>query len=349
MKRLIGPLRVVSRLARRRPVFAGLNVTERCSLACSFCSVWRSPGPEMSLDQLRRVIGTLAALGVQVVGVTGGEPFLRPDLPEIFDLLADQGLRSTLVTNGTVQPPGLIERLKRVRGLLQVAVSVDSLKPEVMKRIRGRDDLATVLATLDRLRRDGPPAVYKINMTLSRLNYTEVDAVLAYARQRGLALTVCPMNLGRGFAHRGAGDGLRPTDDDRRALRQTFLRLARLKREGAPLAELPAFYELAADYVEGLPMRPCDAARLFLEVRADGSLAPCLDQPPFANLANPDSAPRDLAALERLREGVRPALESCSRDTPCCYTCTYNLSTIADHLPAYMLDYALHLVRQRRG
>lgn len=337
--RLLRNARIAWRLARRLPVFAGLNVTDHCNLSCTFCQVWRQPAPAMDLAQLKVAVAGLARIGIQVVGITGGEPLLRTDLPDILALVDDAGMSSTLVTNGTVMNPSLLRALRNARGLAQVAVSIQSLRPEVFAALRGGARLDRALATVEALRQDGPDAVLKVNTHLSRANLDDVDPLLAFCRERGLHLTVTPSVLGHGFPHRGEGENLAPREGDREALRDTFLRLADLKRRGEPLWELPAFYELSARYVMGEPLGPCDAGRLFVDVRADGSLAPCIDQPPFAHLLDPARAPRDAADLARRRLAVAGTLDRCARETACCYTCTYALTTIADHLGAYVADY----------
>jgi len=75
-----------------------------------------------------------------------------------------------------------------------------------------------------------------------------------------------------------------------------------LRRQGAPLWEPAVFYREAARFLRGEPLGPCGAGRLYLDLRADGSVAPCLDLPPVAT-------PEDLAAG---RAG--PALEAAQQE-----------------------------------
>jgi len=327
LRRLGTRARTLANFVRRRPVFSGFNVTERCNLSCSFCTVWRRPAPDLPLPEVKRVLEGLRRLGVGVVGITGGEPFLRRDILDILKLAADVGLETTLVTNGTTMTPALLKGLRDVPGLLQVAVSVDSLRREVYAHLRGRDELPRVTRTFEALAGEGLRALVKVNTCLSRVNHAETGDLLAYASRHGGYLTVFPLALGRDLHHRAPGEGLVPTPAEREAMQRAFLDLAARKRAGARLLELPAYYERAAAYVMGEDLGPCDAGRLIVDVRADGSLAPCLDQPPFGHLLDPARAPADPAAVEALRVAAEPAIRRCARETPCCYTCTTNLST----------------------
>src|ERR1700761_7917194 len=85
-----------------RPGWCTYLVTFRCNARCGMCDSWRmKPGPEMTVDEAARVFGRLGAL--DVVRLTGGEPFLRHALP----LLAEEVMHASrpgvlhLTTNGS--------------------------------------------------------------------------------------------------------------------------------------------------------------------------------------------------------------------------------------------------------
>jgi hypothetical protein len=122
-----------------------------------------------------------------------------------------------------------------------------------------------------------------------------------------------------------------------------FRELARLRREGEPLWEYSGFYELAADYVLGRGSKVCDAGELYVDLRVDGRLAVCVDQPAFADLRRESVAsawPRIVREEERVKQ--------CAGETPCCYTCTTNLSLTSGHLVSFLLETARVRWRRRR-
>ncbi len=62
---------------------AKLKLTSRCNLGCQMCDYWRTTRETtLSLKEWRGILDQLAALSCQKVHVSGGEPFLRPDLLE---------------------------------------------------------------------------------------------------------------------------------------------------------------------------------------------------------------------------------------------------------------------------
>jgi MoaA/NifB/PqqE/SkfB family radical SAM enzyme len=334
--------RALWRLRRGRPTIASINILNRCNQACPMCAVHTAPDHALSLADLDRAFGALHAGGVAIVEVSGGEPFLRRDLPEVIALLDRHRLLFTFNTNGTALTEEGLGALRRSRGLLQLAMSLDSLEPERYAALRGRDLLPKALAGLDRIQAARLPAPVKLNVAVSRHNHEEVPRLLAFARTRGIFLSAFPVNQGPG-AHRSACGAFTAADEERARMAALFDDLARLRRRGAPLWEPSAFYRAAARFVRGEPLAPCGAGELYLDVRADGSVAPCVELPPVASLD-------DLAngTVWRALDAARGAVATCRATTPCCYTCTVSLAETARHPIAFAAESARALIANRR-
>lgn len=334
------------RLRRGRLSVASVNLLNRCNQACPMCAVHGGPDDVLSLADLDRALRALAARGVRIVELSGGEPFLRPDLPEVVTLLDRRGLSFTFNTNGTAISDDGLEALARGRGLLQVAVSLDSLDRERYRLLRGRDLLPRALAGVDRLAAARLPAPLKVNFAMSHVNDEETPALLAFAAERGLFLSVFPVNIGPGH-HRSADASLVAAAADRERMAQRFDALAALRRAGEPLWEPSAFYRTVAAFLRREPLPPCAAGELYLDLRADGSVAPCVDLPSVASIADLESG----AALDALR-GATAEVRRCRAETPCCYTCTVNLAETGRHPVAYAVETArvlLTAARRRAG
>ena len=329
-------LGIFGRLCAKKATLISYNLTNECNEACPMCSVQQQGGAVLPLDELERIFTELRGSGIRVVELSGGEPFLRSDLAEVFALLDRLDLFSTITTNGTLLTRAWIEQLRTVRGLLQLAISLDSLNPETYARLRGRDLLPTVLRNVDLVAEAGLPMPFKLNMTMSSVNYRETLDILSHARERGGYLSVFPVSLGSGFQHRADDAQFRVGAEERQGMADMFRELARLRRRGEPLWEFSGFYELAADYVLGLPVGTCDAGRLYLDLHADGKLAACIDRPAFADLRTEPVS----SALRRL-DAQSEEIYRCSAETPCCYTCTYNVSLTARHPFAFLRETAL--------
>lgn len=321
------------RLVRGRPTLASFNVTNRCNERCPMCNVWRSDAAELSTAEIGTIFADLRRAGVGLVEISGGEPLLRSDLPEIIEILDRLGFLFTMTTNGTLWRGDVVDALCRSRGAVQLAVSLDSLRPEVYRLLRGRDCLPAVLDVIDRLGKARLGIPLKINLTLSRHNVDEAFDILEHARRRGLYLSVFPANGGPGRMHSSDDPLMAASGDDRQRMAEVFRRLARLRRRGEPLWEFSGFYDLAAEFITGNPPLECGAGRLFLDLHADGRLAPCVERRPVADLrlVNVDEA------LERVAAQA-DAVAACARNTPCCYTCTANVSLTARHPVRFALE-----------
>jgi len=121
----------------KKPVIAW-NVTRRCNLHCAHCytdSFDRQYEGELTTDEAKAVIDDLAAFGAPVILFSGGEPLLRPDLPELVERAQSRGIRSVISTNGTLLIHGVAQELKGL-GVSYVGVSIDGPQA-VHDRFRG--------------------------------------------------------------------------------------------------------------------------------------------------------------------------------------------------------------------
>ena len=194
----------------RRIEYLRLSVTDRCDLRCSYCMPrgfrdFEEPANWLAFDEIVRVVGAFARLGLRRVRLTGGEPLLRRHVTVLAGRLkAIPGIEDlSLSTNGT-QLAQHAEALRR-SGVSRLNVSLDSLRPERVAHITGRDVLADVLRGL-MAARDGGFTPIKINMVpLPGVNEDEIDAIVEFCLQHGFILRlieVMPVGAaGRGSRH----------------------------------------------------------------------------------------------------------------------------------------------------
>ena len=168
-----------------------VSLTDRCNLRCTYCMPAEGldwlPKPELLTDdELVRLAGVFASMGVTTVRLTGGEPLLRRGLPGLIARLSGLGLSLSLTTNGL----GLERQAQALReaGLARVNVSLDTLRPERFLELTRRDRFSDVLAGLAAAKRAGLEPV-KVNTVLMRgVNDDEAPALLRWALDEGYAL-----------------------------------------------------------------------------------------------------------------------------------------------------------------
>ncbi|GAB4252409.1 MAG: GTP 3',8-cyclase MoaA [Saprospiraceae bacterium] len=153
----------------RKINYLRLAVTDRCNLRCFYCmpehGIEYLPKDHLlTYEEIVRLVSLLAGMGIEKVRITGGEPFVRKDIMELFRALSRiEGIKQiNLTTNGTIAGKWLPE-LKEL-GISSVNLSLDTLDPKRFHQITRRDDFENVMATFHQLIKLGIPT--KINSVL---------------------------------------------------------------------------------------------------------------------------------------------------------------------------------------
>jgi cyclic pyranopterin phosphate synthase len=161
-----------------------ISVTDRCNLRCIYCmppeGVPRIPHSEiLSYEEIQTVVRAAAELGINMIRLTGGEPLVRAELPELVRMLSQiEGIEElSLTTNGVFLKKYALE-LKQA-GLSRVNVSLDTLKADKFRYITRLGELQGVLEGIEAAKEAGFEPV-KINTVIMR--GINDDEVLDFAR-----------------------------------------------------------------------------------------------------------------------------------------------------------------------
>jgi MoaA/NifB/PqqE/SkfB family radical SAM enzyme len=171
----------VARLPRL-PLRGTIDLTYRCNNDCRHCWL-RLPAdaPEKSgelvFDEIRRVAAEARAMGCREWAISGGEPMLRPDFPEIFEETAGRASRYTLNTNGTLITPGIARLLRRKGTKLVALYGATAAVHDAVTRTPGSfDALSRGVAYM---REAG--AAFTVQIVPMRTNICEYDAMVRLA------------------------------------------------------------------------------------------------------------------------------------------------------------------------
>jgi len=177
----------------RRIEYVRLSVTDRCNLRCTYClpadyKDFGSPETWLRFDEIERVIGAFARLGVTRVRLTGGEPLARHDLPVLAERLARlPGIEDLSLSTNAV----LLDRharALRAAGVRRINVSLDSLNPERFAALTGGGRLDKVLSGLAAAKAAGFAPI-KINMVAMKdVNDDEIEAMVEFCAGEGYTL-----------------------------------------------------------------------------------------------------------------------------------------------------------------
>lgn len=303
------PLRRIlsSRAAKLKlPVSGGFELTPRCNLSCKMCYIHQNgnacAAQELSVERWLDMGRQAADAGALFLLLTGGEPFLRPDLPEIYLGLTKMGLSVSINSNGTLIDDRAIEWLRQSPPA-QINISLYGVSRETYARLCGVPEaFDRVQTAIDALLRAGIQV--GINATMSPINGADMDGIVAFAKERGLR--VRPVYYLFPPVRREAVGCTAPIRYDaeeagrRTALAQSMTEeTERMQRYAWAQPDADSF-EPADDCVraEGAPLG-CLAGSSQFWISWDGKLMPCgmLDEPamrPFETGFAP--AWRDLVA-----------------------------------------------------
>lgn len=176
----------------RRIEYLRLSVTDRCDLRCAYCIPegfhgFEEPDHWLTFDEVERLLGLFARLGLKRIRLTGGEPLLRRNVTQLAARLAAlPGVDDLSVSTNATQLASHAQALRQA-GVTRLNVSLDSLRPERVARINGRPVLDKVLRGLDAAVAAGFAPI-KINMVAMGENADEIDAMVAFCLERGFVL-----------------------------------------------------------------------------------------------------------------------------------------------------------------
>jgi cyclic pyranopterin phosphate synthase len=169
-----------------------LSVTDRCDLRCFYCLPedfhdFTEPDEWLTFNEIERVIGVFAALGVRRVRITGGEPLVRKNLPDLAARLSQlAGVYDLSLSTNAV---GLSRQAKALKaaGIARINVSLDSLRADRFKQIT-KGKLNKVLDGLMTAKAVGFAPI-KINMVVMKdINDDEVEGMVDFCIENDFTL-----------------------------------------------------------------------------------------------------------------------------------------------------------------
>jgi radical SAM protein with 4Fe4S-binding SPASM domain len=265
-------------------------ITNRCSLGCRHCymdSGARLPD-EVSSREFKNLLRHLRDVGVFHIALGGGEAFEHPDLFEIATYARELGLIPNLTTNGLLITE---ENAKRCRVFGQINVSFDGIG-ENYQILRGVAAFEPALTGLKRLLAAGIRA--GINTVVSRHNFDQLDAIIAFGREQGVndieLLRIKPAGRGKiGFAEADL------RYDQARVLYPKILEWSQnydlpIKID-CSFVPMMCYHRPDPNLLEKFAVYGCEGGNVLIGVRADGLATPCsFIEPdenalPIANLA----------------------------------------------------------------
>jgi len=296
-----------------RPInYLRISVTDRCNLRCVYCMPpqgieLRAHSEILTFEEIARLVGVAATLGITKIRLTGGEPLARLGLPDLVRLIAAiPGVDDiAMTTNGTLlacHADALV-----AAGLRRVNVSLDTLRPERFHQITRRGTPTDVWAGIEAAQRVGLRPIKLNNVVIRGLNEDEVTdfARMTLAHPWNVRfIEVMPLGANAAWA----GDGYVPMAEVRTRIEALF---GALEPAGEPAGNGPARYFRipgaagTLGFITPVSEHFCFSCNR-LRLTADGKLRPCLLSDAEIDLRTPlraGATQQELAEL--LLSGIR--------------------------------------------
>jgi len=296
----------------RRIEYLRISVTDKCNLRCVYCmplegTPWMHRDELLTYEEIEQIVRLMAGMGLKRVRITGGEPLVRRDVPELARMISGvPGIEDIALSTNAVLLTRFAEDL-RSAGVRRVNVSLDSLHPERVESIARRQGCyEDIMEGLDAAERVGFDPI-KINVVLMRgVNDDEIADFAAITRDRPWHVRFIE---------------LMPTSSNLELSARRFIScqeaLARLRKVDrlqpakGPAGNGPATYYRfpgapgTVGVITPMSHNYCDRCNR-MRLTADGHLRPCLFGDLQTNLRDPLRAGAELVPLIEHTLRIKP-------------------------------------------
>lgn len=286
-----------------------VSVTDKCNLRCVYCMpeeglAWLKREALLSYEEIERIVRTMAGMGLRRVRITGGEPLIRRDLPDLIRMLAAiPEIDDLSLSTNAVLLDDQADAL-RSAGVQRLNVSLDSLRPDRVDAIARRPgSFPKIMAGLDAAERVGFAPI-KINVVLIRgQNDDEIEDFAEITRERPWHIRFIELMPTGANLELSANQFMSCTE----ALRR-IEQIGSLEPVEGPFGNGPAEYFRfpgapgTVGVITPMSHNYCDRCNR-MRLTADGQLRPCLFGSIQTDLREPLRAGEDIVPhiLETLR------------------------------------------------
>nr|WP_320193489.1 radical SAM protein [uncultured Desulfobacter sp.] len=184
----IGDLSLWKRAKKQRALLSiVMDLTARCNNNCVHCYINREAGDqqaienELSLDQIKNLTDQAIKMDVLWVLLSGGEPLLRPDFPEIYTYIRTRGILVSLFTNASLISADHIYLFKKYPPR-QIEVSVYATTADIHRKVTRKNTFESTMRGIDRLLSAGLPVTLK--STIIKANLPDFDGIADFCRAK---------------------------------------------------------------------------------------------------------------------------------------------------------------------
>ena len=165
------------------PIAGNFELTSRCNFQCRMCYIHDQHNSDMSAEDWIAIGKSAVAHGMVFLLLTGGEPFLRPDFPKIYEAFYKMGLLISINTNGSLITDEQFDFLVK-HPPTRMNISLYGCSDETYIRLCGIPAFEPVKKNILRLKKSGINV--KLNASVTPYNSGEIEGIYAFGEEYGM-------------------------------------------------------------------------------------------------------------------------------------------------------------------
>lgn len=296
----------------KAPAIVHLELLVGCNLRCKSCDQWqiysKDPGyreTELSTEEWIMLADELGALGVEAVGITGGEPLLHKGVFDVIRALKRNGITTHINTNGTLNSDDIVRQLVE-SGVDSVTVSIDTYGEEHDKMRGAERTFDKAVEMVKKLKAAGPKRV-GMGVLLMGQDSSHLEKLVGLAEELGVEISFGGFDLGL----------LKWSVTEKKELYQRFSanidKVMELRKKHKNIIMLPDYLQyMKTQLRKDEIIKWCYASFGVCIIKSNGDVQPCYQYPSAGNLH--DKSFREIwnsEDMDKLRKIIKGGCKGC--------------------------------------
>tara|TARA_B110000503_G_scaffold111963_1_gene167729 strand:- start:2651 stop:3802 length:1152 start_codon:yes stop_codon:yes gene_type:complete len=310
---------------KKSPLYVQFYITARCNLACEQCNIIYSDAKhhEMNIEQINNVAKNLKKIGVNIVLLIGGEPFVRKDIHEIVKAFTSRNIHVRMQTNGIATEKQLQECVDA--GGKDISISLDTLEPKLQDEINGgfNKSWSRAINTISNVSQIFPEnSTAFFNSVIMPKNLNEIIKVIKFATRIGWGVSLVPVHVSTPdipMGYRTLDYEKNVTFEENQAfeIENLVKNLKEIKKE-FNLYDSDEYLDDIKNFLLKKPVKwrernnnTCDSPNLYFAISPSGTLKTCCDYEATKNVYIYEDNFPDLYFSGKIQEIVYPITKIC--------------------------------------
>jgi MoaA/NifB/PqqE/SkfB family radical SAM enzyme len=331
---------------KKSPLYVQFYITARCNLVCEQCNIIYSDAKhqEMNIDQINNVAENLKKIGVNIVLLIGGEPFIRKDIDKIVRAFTSRNIHVRMQTNGIATSSQLKSCVEY--GGKDISISLDSLEPNLQDEINGgfKKSWTRAINTISNVSNIFPEnSTAFFNSVIMPKNLNQIIKVIKFATKIGWGVSLVPVHVSTpdhtmGYRTLDYDNNVTFDKSNETEIKELILKLKEIKKN----YNLYDSDEYLNDVEKFLLNKPidwrkknndiCDSPNLYFAISPSGTLKTCCDYEATKNIFVYEKNFPELYHSGKIQEIVYPITKSCNG---CMYGSYPEITITARYIKAF--------------